>query len=58
MHPNTNTMLIIVCVAVAMMLGGFGLRDRNLGLLLMACGLIVAVATVAYKAYITFSSFY
>ncbi|CFP60980.1 membrane protein [Bordetella pertussis] len=58
MHPDTNTMLIIIAAAVALMIVGFGLRDRNLGLGLLGIGLIAALATIAYKAYITFNSFY
>ncbi|KOF52901.1 hypothetical protein AD428_17275 [Achromobacter sp. DMS1] len=54
MHPSTNTMLIIIVTAVALMLVGFGMRDRNLGLGLMGIGLITAIATIVYKAYITF----
>ncbi|BDC26293.1 hypothetical protein OkiPb01551_32050 [Bordetella pertussis] len=51
-------MLIIIAAAVALMIVGFGLRDRNLGLGLLGIGLIAALATIAYKAYITFNSFY
>lgn len=29
MHPSTNTMLIIICTGVALMLLGFGLRDTT-----------------------------
>ncbi|CAE44736.1 hypothetical protein [Bordetella pertussis] len=58
MHPDTNTMLIIIAAPVALMIVGFGLRDRNLGLGLLGIGLIAALATIAYKAYITFNSFY
>ena len=35
MHANTNTMLIIIVTGVALMLVGFGLRDRNIGMGLM-----------------------
>ena len=35
MHPSTNTMLIIIVTGVALMLLGFGLRDRNIGMGLM-----------------------
>ena len=54
MHPDTNTMLIIICTGVALMLLGFGLRDRNIGMGLMGIGLITAIGTIIYKAYITF----
>jgi hypothetical protein len=40
MHASTNTMLIIIVTGVALMLVGFGLRDRNLGMALMGLGLI------------------
>ena len=33
---------------------GFGLRDRNIGMGLMGIGLITAIGTIIYKAYITF----
>lgn len=55
MHPSTNTMLIIIVTGVALMLLGFGLRDRNIGMGLMGIGLITAIGTIIYKAYITFS---
>jgi hypothetical protein len=54
MDAHTNTMLIIVVTGVALMLVGFGLRDRNLGMGLMGVGLITALGTILYKAYITF----
>ncbi|CAB3651006.1 hypothetical protein [Achromobacter piechaudii] len=54
MHENTNTMLIIIVTGVAMMLIGFGLRDRNIGMGLMGLGLITAIGSIIYKAYITF----
>mgnify|MGYP007129900998 CR=1 FL=1 len=54
MHPSTNTMLIIIVTGVALMLVGFGLRDRNIGMGLMGVGLITAIGTIIYKAYITF----
>lgn len=54
MHPSTNTMLIIIVTGVALMLLGFGLRDRNIGMGLMGIGLITAIGTIIYKAYITF----
>jgi hypothetical protein len=54
MHPSTNTMLIIICTGVALMLLGFGLRDRNIGMGLMGIGLITAIGTIIYKAYSTF----
>lgn len=49
MHPDTNTMLIIIAAAVALMIVGFGLRDRNLGLGLLGIGLIAALATIATR---------
>ncbi len=54
MHPSTNNMLIIIVTGVALMLLGFGLRDRNIGMGLMGIGLITAIGTIIYKAYITF----
>ncbi|WMD18612.1 hypothetical protein RAS12_18495 [Achromobacter seleniivolatilans] len=54
MGPHTNTMLIIIVTGVALMLVGFGLRDRNIGMGLMGVGLITAIGTIIYKAYITF----
>jgi hypothetical protein len=54
MDAHTNTMLIIIVTGVALMLVGFGLRDRNLGMGLMGVGLITAIGTILYKAYITF----
>ncbi len=54
MHPSTNTMLIIIVTGVALMLVGFGLRDRNIGMGLMGIGLITAIGTIIYKAYLTF----
>ena len=54
MHPSTNTMLIIIVTGVVLMLVGFGLRDRNIGMGLMGIGLITAIGTIIYKAYITF----
>jgi hypothetical protein len=54
MHESNNTMLIIVVTGVALMLVGFGLRDRNLGMGLMGLGLIAAIGSILYKAYITF----
>lgn len=54
MHESTNTMLIIIVTGVALMLVGFGLRDRNLGMALMGLGLITAIGSILYKAYITF----
>ncbi|MFY4261022.1 hypothetical protein ACOTCG_25785 [Achromobacter xylosoxidans] len=54
MHPSANTMLIIIVTGVALMLLGFGLRDRNIGMGLMGIGLITAIGTIIYKAYITF----
>ena len=53
MHPDTNTMLIIIVAGVALMLLGFGLRDRNIGMGLMGIGLVTALGTIIYKAYIT-----
>ena len=55
MHPDTNTMLIIIVAGVALMLLGFGLRDRNIGMGLMGIGLATALGTIIYKAYITFN---
>ena len=46
MHPSTNTMLIIIVTGVALMLLGFGLRDRNIGMGLMGIGLITAIGTI------------
>ncbi|CAB3730800.1 MULTISPECIES: hypothetical protein [Achromobacter] len=54
MGPHTNTMLIIICTGVALMLIGFGFRDRNLGMTLMGLGLVTAIGAIIYKAYITF----
>jgi len=54
MSEHTTTMLIIIGAGVALMLIGFGLRDRNLGMGLMGIGLITALGTIIYKAYITF----
>ena len=54
MHPSTNTMLIIIVTGVALMLLGFGLRDRNIGMGLMGIGLITAIGSIIYKAYFTF----
>ena len=54
MHRSTNTMLIIIVTGVALMLLGFCLRDRNIGMGLMGIGLITAIGTIIYKAYITF----
>ena len=54
MHPSTSTMLIIIVTGVALMLVGFGLRDRNIGMGLMGIGLITAIGTIIYKAYLTF----
>ncbi|MDX3987818.1 MAG: hypothetical protein QHC88_21405 [Achromobacter sp.] len=54
MPPNTNTMLIIIVTGVALMLIGFGMRDRNIGMGLMGLGLITAIGTIIYKAYVTF----
>ncbi|NMK49949.1 hypothetical protein [Achromobacter sp. Bel] len=54
MHASTNTMLIIIVTGVALMLVGFGLRDRNIGMGLMGLGLITAIGSILYKAYITF----
>ena len=55
MHPDTTTMLIIIVAGVALMLLGFGLRDRNIGMGLMGIGLVTALGTIIYKAYITFN---
>lgn len=55
MHPDTNTMLIIIVAGVALMLLGFGLRDRNIGMGLMGIGIVTALGTIIYKAYITFN---
>ncbi|MCS3509818.1 hypothetical protein D3C87_1840550 [compost metagenome] len=54
MYTHNNTILIIVVTGVAMMLIGFGFRDRNIGMGLMGVGLITAIGTILYKAYITF----
>jgi len=54
MGPHTNTMLIIIVTGVALMLIGFGFRDRNLGMALMGLGLVTAIGAILYKAYITF----
>ncbi|MGS1007527.1 hypothetical protein [Achromobacter pestifer] len=54
MSEHTNIMLIIIGTGVALMLIGFGLRDRNIGMGLMGIGLITALGTIIYKAYITF----
>ncbi|WP_139208525.1 hypothetical protein [Achromobacter sp. NFACC18-2] len=54
MGPHTNTMLIIIVTGVALMLIGFGFRDRNLGMTLMGLGLVTAIGAIIYKAYITF----
>ena len=54
MYESNNTMLIIVAAGVAIMVLGFGLRDRNLGMALMGVGLLAALGAVMYKAYITF----
>ena len=53
MHPDTNTMLIIIVAGVALMLLGFGLRDRNIGMGLMGIRPATALGTIIYKAYIT-----
>lgn len=47
-------MLIIIVTGVALMLIGFGMRDRNIGMGLMGLGLITAIGTIIYKAYVTF----
>lgn len=54
MSEHPNLMLIIIGTGVALMLIGFGLRDRNIGMGLMGIGLITALGTIIYKAYITF----
>lgn len=46
----SNTLLVIVVLGVLLTLVGFGLRDRNLGLVLAGIGLIAALAGAVYKA--------
>ncbi len=52
---NTNTLMVIVVTGVALMLVGFGFRDRNFGLVLMGVGLITAIISIIYTAILNFS---
>jgi len=54
MSEHALPILTITGAGGAGVLIGFGLRDRNLGMGLMGIGLITALGTIIYKAYITF----
>lgn len=54
-YLDINTMVAILGVSLLVLLVGFTLRDRSIGLGLMSLGVAGALATIAYKSYITFN---
>lgn len=54
MFSGINLFWIVLVGSAFLMLVGFGLRERNLGVSLMGIGLLGAMGSVLYKVYITF----
>jgi|TARA_R100001143_G_C3345249_1_gene126407 hypothetical protein len=55
MFFHNNTVLIVFVIGVILLIIGFGLRDRNPGMVLLGIGLLATLYAVVKKAIELFS---
>tara|TARA_R110000850_G_scaffold277133_1_gene423245 strand:- start:22295 stop:22486 length:192 start_codon:yes stop_codon:yes gene_type:complete len=55
MFFHNNTVLIVFVIGVILLIIGFGLRDRNPGMVLLGIGLLATLYAVVQKAIELFS---